>query len=79
MQLDLRIPLGLMFGLFGLILTGVGIFGDPDLKTKSLGINMNLWWGVALLVFSAVMLLLSCKKKSALPSAPKESIPTSRK
>jgi len=79
MQLDLRIPIGLMFGLFGLILTGVGLFGSADLTAKSLGINMNLWWGLALLVFSAVMLLLAFKKKSALPSGPKKSIDTPRK
>jgi hypothetical protein len=79
MQLDLRIPIGLMFGIFGLILAGVGLFGSPELTAKSLGINMNLWWGVALLVFSAVMLLLASKKKSALPSEPKKSIPTPRK
>jgi len=64
---------------FGLILTGAGIFGSADLTAKSLGINMNLWWGVALLVFSAVMLLLAFKKKSALPSEPKKSITTSPK
>ena len=79
MQLDLRIPIGLMFGLFGLILTGVGLFGSADLTAKSLGINMNLWWGLVLLVFSAVMLLLALKKKSALPSEPKKSIPSPRK
>ena len=79
MQLDLRIPIGLMFGLFGLILTGVGIFGSADLTAKSLGINMNLWWGLALLGFSAVMLLLAFKKKSALPSGQKKSISTPRK
>ena len=79
MQLDLRIPIGLMFGLFGLILAGVGLFGSPDLTAKSLGINMNLWWGLALLVFSAVMLALAFRKKSALPSDSKKSISNPRK
>ena len=79
MQLDLRIPIGLMFGIFGLILAGVGLFGSPELTAKSLGINMNLWWGLALLVFSAVMLWLAFRKKSTLPSVPKNSIPTPRK
>jgi len=79
MQLDLRIPIGLMFGIFGLILTGVGVFGSVELTEKSLGINMNLWWGLALLVFSAVMLWLALKKKTALLSESGKSIPTPRK
>ena len=56
MPFDLRIPLGLMFGVFGLILIGVGLFGDRALNAKSLGIDLNLWWGLFLLLFSALML-----------------------
>ena len=59
MNLDLRIPLGLMFTLFGLILTGVGLFGGAELYQKSLGINMNLWWGLVMLLFGLAMLLLA--------------------
>ncbi len=56
MNFDLRIPVGLMFTLFGLILVGVGLFGDASLTARSLGINMNLWWGLAQLVFGGLML-----------------------
>jgi len=59
MSFDLRIPVGLMFTVFGLILSGVGLFGGADLYRKSLGINMNLWWGLVLLVFGLAMLLLA--------------------
>lgn len=59
MSFDLRIPLGLMFTVFGLILTGVGLFGGADLYQKSLGINMNLWWGLVMLAFGLLMLLLA--------------------
>lgn len=52
-----------MFTLFGLILTGVGIFGGADLSQKSLGINMNLWWGLFQVLFGASMLFLALKKK----------------
>ena len=57
MSFDLRLPVGLMFTIFGLILIGVGVLGDPALREQSLGINMNLWWGVVELVFGALMLL----------------------
>ena len=53
---DLRIPIGLMFSVFGLILIGTGVFGGPELTKPSLGINMNLWWGIVLLVFALLML-----------------------
>jgi hypothetical protein len=59
MNFDLRIPLGLMFTVFGLMLIGVGIFGGADLTAKSLGINMNLWWGIVMAVFGVWMLLLA--------------------
>jgi len=58
MNFDLRIPIGLMFSVFGLILIFVGLFGSPELVQKSLGLNMNLWWGAFQFLFGTVMLLL---------------------
>ena len=78
MQFDLRIPLGLMFGVFGLILTAVGAFGSADLTAKSLGINMNLWWGMGMLLFSAFMLILSFRGRKAAPVAPAAPVETER-
>jgi hypothetical protein len=57
MNFDLRLPVGLMFTLFGLRLVGVGLLGGPELSEKSLGINMNLWWGLVQLVFGVSMLV----------------------
>ena len=60
MNLDLRIPMGLMFTLTGLILTlfGLATNGDVELYAKSLGINANLWWGLVLLAFGLTMFLM---------------------
>ena len=55
MNFDLRLPLGLMFTTFGLILIGTGLFGSAELSEKSLGINMNLWWGLVMLLFGLCM------------------------
>lgn len=57
MGLDLRIPVGLMFTLAGLILTGFGLATchDNNLYAQSLGININIWWGLVLLTFGLVM------------------------
>ena len=60
MSLDLRIPMGLMFTLLGVILTAFGLATKerPGFYAQSLGIDVNLWWGLALLVFGVVTLTL---------------------
>jgi hypothetical protein len=56
MNLDLRLPIGLMFTIDGLLLIGYGLVSDPAIYARSLGTNVNLWWGVVLLVFGIAML-----------------------
>ena len=58
MGLDIRLPIGLMFSLFGVLLVVFGLVGDKSIYQRSLGINVNLGWGAVLLVFGVVMLLL---------------------
>ncbi|BCU77735.1 hypothetical protein [Luteolibacter sp. LG18] len=67
MNFDLRLPIGLLFSLFGVILTGYGFAtkGNTELYAKSLGKNMNLEWGLVLLVFGVIMLLLAKFGKKA--------------
>jgi hypothetical protein len=59
MGIDIRLPLGLLFLSLGAILLAYGALSDPALYQQSLGINVNLYWGVALLAFGAVMFALS--------------------
>jgi len=66
MSLDLRIPMGMMFTLLGLLLGLYGLEsnGSP-IYAASLGIDANLWWGLVLLAFGLVLLLtgrLSAKR-----------------
>jgi hypothetical protein len=56
MKLDLRLPIGLMFTIFGVLLSLYGLVSDRAIYARSLGINVNLWWGLVLLVFGLVML-----------------------
>jgi hypothetical protein len=58
MGLDIRLPIGLMFSILGLLLTGYGLVGEKTIYKHSLGININLWWGLVMLLFGAVMLAL---------------------
>ena len=69
MQLDLRVPIGLMFGVIGLLLVGYGLLGDPAVYTVSLGINVNLWAGAGMTVFGALMLLGALRTGKARPPA----------
>ena len=66
MGLDIRWPIGLMFTLVGIMLTGYGIFtkDDAEMYHRSLGININLIWGVVLLVFGGLMLLFANRGKT---------------
>jgi hypothetical protein len=59
MSLDIRIPIGLMFGIIGLILAVFGLVSEPEIYRRSLGVNVNLIWGGVLLAFAAVMLALA--------------------
>ncbi len=63
MNFDLRFAIGLMFSIFGLMLTVFGFFSNPEIYQRSLGLNINLWWGLVLLAFGAVMLFLALRKK----------------
>ena len=56
MNLDLRLPIGLMFSAFGVLLTGFGLVSDKAIYARSLGVNVNLWWGLVLLGFGLIML-----------------------
>jgi hypothetical protein len=56
MRMDLRWPIGLMFTAFGVILTVYGFVADRAIYERSLGIDVNLWWGLVLLAFGLVML-----------------------
>ncbi len=57
MGLDIRLPIGLLFLILGLLLSLYGLLtlNNPAVYAKSLGDNVNLWWGGCLLIFGAVM------------------------
>ena len=68
MKLDLRLPIGLMFSLFGAMLTVYGLVSSDAIYDRSLGINVNLWWGLVLVAFGLVMLGLAWRGRSRTPA-----------
>ncbi len=59
MGLDIRLPLGLMFLITGALMMGYGLFTrGSEIYLKSDGTNINLIWGLVMLVFGLIMYLL---------------------
>jgi hypothetical protein len=65
--LDIRLPIGLLFTLAGALLSVYGLTSDPSIYSRSLGLNINLWWGAVLLVFGVMMLLLARRARRSGP------------
>jgi hypothetical protein len=55
-RFDIRRLIGGVFVLYGLILLALGIFGSFATKHKAAGININLWTGLGMLIFGALMI-----------------------
>ena len=62
MGLDIRLPIGIIFSIYGAILLLYGVIANTSIfRDKSLGINIDLWWGLAMLVFGAFMAALALR------------------
>ena len=63
--MDLRLPIGVIFTIYGIILIGYGLFTKgSEIYGKSLGMNVNIIWGAVLLVFGLVMYFLAKRSSS---------------
>jgi len=59
-MLDIRLPIGLMFAILGPILIVFGLFSGAEIYERhSLGVNVNLWWGLVLAAFGGFMLAMA--------------------
>jgi hypothetical protein len=65
MHLDVRVPMGLLFLILGVILTTYGVMSDPAIYSRhSLGQNVNLNWGIIFCLFGGTLLFLARRKSS---------------
>src|ERR1700760_872071 len=55
-RFDIRRLIGGPFCLYALILIALGIFGSHTIKNKAAGINIDLWTGLGMLAFGALMI-----------------------
>jgi hypothetical protein len=64
MGLDIRVPLGLIFLITGGMMSLYGLFTrNSAIYEKSMGVNLNLGWGVIMLIFGAVMFFFGRRQK----------------
>ena len=68
-RFDIRRIIGGLFILYSLILIALGLFGSAHVKNKAAGINIDLWSGLGMLVFGALMLFWAFSR----PTAPEAS------
>ena len=68
-RFDIRRLIGGVFTVYGLILIALGIFGSHASKTKANGTNINLWTGLAMLVFAALMIFWALSRPT-MPEPP---------
>ena len=64
-DLDVRVPIGLLFTVLGVLLIAYG-FLEPAATTAAFtkGGQINMWWGIVMLVFGVFMLLISRSRAS---------------
>jgi hypothetical protein len=76
MNLDLRIPIGSIFTLIGMILTAFGAAtnGRKMVYAASLGMNANLYWAPVLLAFGLAMLVLARRSQKRLEKTTAEPV-----
>ena len=64
---DIRVVIALLVGIYGVVLTILGITGSQAETDKAAGININLWGGIGMLVFAALFVLWARLRPIAVP------------
>jgi membrane-bound ClpP family serine protease len=75
--LDIRLPIGGLFTLLGLILVvyGAATANDAAHYTRSLSFNINLWWGLVMLAFGLGLLLSATFYRRKVSTRPADQTP----
>jgi Na+/H+ antiporter NhaD/arsenite permease-like protein len=71
-MMDLRLPIGIFFVLVGCIMVGYGIISPHDIPNISEPININLYWGILLLIFGLPMAVFGWKAEARARAAGKK-------
>lgn len=68
---DIRLIIALLIGVYGVILTvmGIGFTADEEIK-KAAGVNINLWAGIGMLVVAALFVIWAKVRPLIVPAEP---------
>ena len=79
--LDLRIPIGGLFAVLGVVLAGYGVAtaGNAAQYARSGGLNINLWWGLVLLAVGVLFLLAARRGARFAGARPASETPEGRR
>jgi hypothetical protein len=61
--LDLKLPIGCLLSAYGVLLTVYGLLTKKEMYAISLGLNLNLAWGILMMVIGGAFLLTALLKK----------------
>jgi hypothetical protein len=64
---DIRVVIALLIGIYGVVLTILGIVEKQSEVDKAAGININLWGGIGMLVFTALFVAWARLRPIAVP------------
>ncbi|TNC22125.1 hypothetical protein [Amycolatopsis alkalitolerans] len=68
---DIRLIIALLTGVYGIVLTIMGAAFTSDAEiAKAAGVNINLWGGAGLLVFTALFVLWALVRPIRVPQEP---------
>lgn len=63
-MMDLRLPIGIFFVLVGMIMIVYGVVSPHDIPNITEKVNINLYWGIVLLVFGVPMTIFGWKAEA---------------
>jgi uncharacterized protein YhhL (DUF1145 family) len=65
-DLDVRVPIGALFTVLGVLLAAYGALEPTAVKSAfTKGGQINMWWGLVMLIFGVFMLLVARPSKAA--------------
>jgi hypothetical protein len=79
-SLDIRLPIGGLFTALGALVGSYGLTktGDAVHNAPSLGLNIDLWWGLVMLGFGLILLGAAMRARRPASAHPAEEEPQGR-